>query len=191
MKPKNLIKPVRPCYATADLDKYKIIKDFKHQLVENSTLAEKLLWNKLRGRAIGHKIRRQHIIASFIVDFVCIQKRVVIEVDGSIHLKTKEKDQLRSRVLNGFGFTVIRYTNEEVIGNVNVVVLKIQKTLNAMENKKPSTTYNRTQIFCGSVKKSKASKPPSRPTPDCFTPPKGVRKSRKSQVLIHTIPDSI
>ncbi len=98
-------------------------------LKDNPTEAEKTIWEYLRNKKTGHKIRRQHIIDDFITDFVCLAKKVVIEIDGKIHLKQKEYDELRTAILNELGYGVVRFTNEEVFANPEVVANKIKTIL--------------------------------------------------------------
>jgi very-short-patch-repair endonuclease len=114
-----------PIYNTADSFVYKYIKDARKDLIENPTQAEKILWECLRSCKTGYKIRRQHVIGKYIVDFVCLSHKLVIEVDGEIHLHQQEQDKLRTYDLNDMGYTVIRFTNEEVYYNPNLIAQKI------------------------------------------------------------------
>ena len=75
----------KPGYITANPYTYPIIKDYRKDLKDYQTEAELLLWQYLRNKKTGHKIRRQQIIGDFIVDFVCLTKKLVIELDGEIH----------------------------------------------------------------------------------------------------------
>lgn len=96
------------------------------------TPAEKVLWNFLKNKSLeGFKFRRQHPIDKYIVDFYCHQKKLVIEVDGSIHdqLNQKEYDSGRTSVLEEFGLKVIRFRNEEVLDNFQSVIGRISKGL--------------------------------------------------------------
>ena len=98
-------------------------------LRKNMTPAEKILWNELRRKSIGGiKFRRQHPINRFIVDFFCYEAMLVIEVDGGIHLNLdqKERDEMRTFILNEFGIKVIRFTNEEIIENIESVLERIR-----------------------------------------------------------------
>jgi len=95
----------------------------------NPTEAEAILWESLKSKKIGSKFRRQHLIDDYIVDFVCLEKKLVIEVDGEIHNSQKDKDEARTSVLNGLGFEVIRFRNEEVIGDIDAVLTSIQHNL--------------------------------------------------------------
>jgi very-short-patch-repair endonuclease len=83
----------------------------------------------LRNKKTGHKIRRQHVIDNFITDFVCLPKKVIIEIDGGIHLEQKEQDELRTITLNEKGYKVIRFTNEEVFTDAELVAQKIKEIL--------------------------------------------------------------
>ena len=116
-------------YITADLQTYKYLKDVRQDLKENPTEAEKVIWEYLRNKKTGYKIRRQHVIDNFIVDFVCLTKKVVIEIDGGIHLQQKELDELRTNTLNEKGYRVIRFTNEEVMHNPAMIAANIKNIL--------------------------------------------------------------
>ena len=84
----------------------------------------------MRNKKTGHKIRRQHVIGDFISDFVCLSKKVIIEIDGKIHEFQKEKDNLRTIRLNTLGYEVIRFTNDEVLNAPSQVAQKIKVYLN-------------------------------------------------------------
>ena len=97
----------------------------KRRLRTEMTSAEKILWTKLRSKQCYlFKFRRQHAIGPFIVDFFCPERSLVIEIDGDIHAeKTKQtKDRQRQRYLCSLGLQVIRYTNHEVLTNLNGVI---------------------------------------------------------------------
>ena len=94
---------------------------YSRVLRNNLTEAEKVLWRALRYRQIaGYKFRRQVSIGRYIVDFVCYEKRIVIEVDGSQHFDNRY-DLERTAWLNGQGFQVYRFWNNEVLGNLEKV----------------------------------------------------------------------
>lgn len=118
-----------PGYHTANAKTYRFIKDMQIELKANATQAEKIMWEHLRNKKTGYKIRRQHIIDDFITDFVCLSKKLVIEIDGKIHLKQKEYDELRKLKLNELEYEVIRFTNEEVFANPELVASKIKNFL--------------------------------------------------------------
>ena len=124
----------KPGYITANPKNYLLIKEIRDSLKNNPTQAEKLLWLYLKNKKTGYKIRRQHIIDDFIVDFVCLNKKVVIEVDGKIHLNQKEYDELRTARLNELEFRVIRFENEEVFLNPDKVANKIKFILESIQD---------------------------------------------------------
>ncbi len=101
------------------------------QLREKPTKAEEILWDKLKGKQLGVKFRRQHPLYIYIADFYCHAKKIVIEVDGKYHLKPdqKEQDKLRSEDIKDFGIEVIRFTNDEIIQNTIHVVEKIKEVI--------------------------------------------------------------
>jgi very-short-patch-repair endonuclease len=87
------------------------------------TEAEQLLWVNLRNRGLGSfKFRRQHPVGPFIVDFICLEKNVVIEVDGGKHDENKELDVQRSAYLNKMGYRVFRFWNNEVMQETEAVL---------------------------------------------------------------------
>jgi very-short-patch-repair endonuclease len=94
------------------------------------TKAEAVLWKKLKDRNVFNtKFRRQHPISIFIVDFYCHEYKLVIEVDGDIHNDENEcqYDLARTEVLNKFGLSVIRFTNNQILYNLDSVIKKIQE----------------------------------------------------------------
>jgi very-short-patch-repair endonuclease len=88
----------------------------------SSADVENLLWQQLRGKQFaGLKFRRQQPIDNYIVDFVCFEKRVVIEVDGGQHASKRDKDAERDECLIRNGFKILRFWNNEVLQNMNGV----------------------------------------------------------------------
>ncbi|MDA0261195.1 MAG: endonuclease domain-containing protein [Proteobacteria bacterium] len=101
------------------------------RLRRNQTTAERLLWSRLRNRQLdGHKFRRQKPIGRYIVDFVCVESALIVEVDGGQHAEQSAKDEARSAVIKGKGFRVIRFWNNEVTKNLDGVLEAIQIALN-------------------------------------------------------------
>ncbi|MBE3039407.1 MAG: DUF559 domain-containing protein [Chloroflexi bacterium] len=93
------------------------------KLRELQTLAEQKLWSVLCNRQVGGlKFRRQHPMGQFIVDFYCGSNRLVIEVDGGGHLDQEEYDAERTVWLEGQGYRVIRFTNIEILKDLNSVI---------------------------------------------------------------------
>jgi very-short-patch-repair endonuclease len=102
------------------------------QLRRTITPAEKNLWSALRNRILGgYKFRRQHPVREFVVDFFCPERELVIEIDGGIHQKksVKERDENRTAELERMGLRVIRFTNEEVMNDIEEVLKKIEEAL--------------------------------------------------------------
>ena len=94
------------------------------------TDAENLLWRYLRNRNInGFKFRRQHPIENYVVDFVCLEKNLIIEVDGGQHSESYEYDQSRTNIFNKTGYKVLRFWNNEVLNSIDVVLDVINKEL--------------------------------------------------------------
>jgi len=93
------------------------------------TQAEDILWQEIRNQKLGSKFRRQHYIGNFIVDFVCLEKGLIVEVDGEIHETQKEYDEGRTHELQQLGFNVIRFTNDELKNNLNSVLQTISNEL--------------------------------------------------------------
>ena len=95
-----------------------------------STDAERLLWSGLRDRRLlGLKFRRQAPIGRFIVDFVCPEKRLIVEIDGGHHQEQRMSDASRTAWLSSRGFRVIRYWNNEVLEDIDSVMESIRMTL--------------------------------------------------------------
>lgn len=103
------------------------IRQFARELRQPQTPAEATLWRHLRNRNLGYKFRRQHPIEFFIIDFYCAEAKLLIEIDGESHFQEKqaEYDQERTECLESLGYKVIRFKNNDVRYNVNVVVTKI------------------------------------------------------------------
>lgn len=122
-----------PKYQTAKWDNYALLKEHAKDMRKFSTEAESALWEMLRKQQLGDKFRRQHIIENFIVDFVCLDKKLVIEVDGKYHEEPEIElaDKLRDEILKDLDYTVLRFTNEEVIADTESVLGKIQTALNS------------------------------------------------------------
>jgi len=95
----------------------------------NSTDTEKYLWKYLRERQLeGIKFRRQHPIGKYIVDFINLEKKIIIELDGGQHLDNK-KDKLRDRWLKEQGYKVLRFWDNEVLINIEGVMESIRKKI--------------------------------------------------------------
>ena len=116
---------------TADPALYEELKEKAESMRKNSTEAESAMWEMLRGKNLDAKFRRQHIIGDYIVDFVCLDSQLVVEIDGGYHNdpEQKELDRQRTNFLQSKGFSVLRFTNEEVIGNTDETLGIIKNAL--------------------------------------------------------------
>ncbi len=103
-----------------------VIFDRAFKLRRNMTSSEELLWNKLkRKQLLSVRFRRQHPINKYIVDFYCHAARLVVELDGKIHLTKKESDRERTKEIEDLGLRIIRFSNKEVEGSIDNKVAKI------------------------------------------------------------------
>ena len=105
---------------------------FARELRHNSTPQEQKMWNLLRNnRYNGLKFRRQYVIGEYIVDFVCQEKMLIIEVDGGQHNKEDniKYDKERTEYLESIGYTVIRFWNNDIRNNLQGVYEVIQQNL--------------------------------------------------------------
>ena len=99
-------------------------------LRRNQTDAELRLWMRLRSRQLsGYRFRRQHPVGPYVVDFICIEAGLVVEVDGGQHSLDKERDQLRTEYLERAGFRVVRFWNNDVLLNTANVLEEITREL--------------------------------------------------------------
>lgn len=128
------ISKIRHNYMTARPSMYKLIHQFQKDRKRNTTEAEQMLWESLKGKKFDVKFRRQHIVDTFVVDFVALSKRLIIEIDGKYHLQEEQHkaDELRTSFLSELGFKVIRFKNEEVIFKLNQVIEKIKSELKSL-----------------------------------------------------------
>ena len=104
------------------------------KLRQNMSEAETRLWHHLRaGRLNGYKFRRQQPMGNYIVDFVCVTPKLIIEADGGQHAEQAEYDQARSLYLSGLGFTVLRFWNDEILRQTDEVLAEILRVLQELE----------------------------------------------------------
>jgi very-short-patch-repair endonuclease len=117
------------------------------QLRKNPTDAERLLWRKLRFWQIdGLKFRRQQPLGHYIGDFICLEKRLVIEVDGGQYAEQGDYDARRDAWLREQGFTVLRFWNNDVLKNFEGVIAKIFETLKSSPFLSPSPQGGRKRL---------------------------------------------
>jgi len=109
--------------------------EYSRKLRQSSTEAEKLLWERLRNRKLnGLKFRRQHPIDKYVADFYCHEKKLVVELDGSVHNVSENAayDRARTVELGGLRINVVRFRNEEVENNMESVLEKIGEFANML-----------------------------------------------------------
>ncbi|MSR58593.1 MAG: endonuclease domain-containing protein [Planctomycetaceae bacterium] len=98
-------------------------QDFARQLRNEATIPERALWDRISNRRLdGCRFRRQVSLGDYIVDFVCHERRLIIEVDGAFHQQQQEKDASRTAWLESQGYRVLRYWNGEVLENMEGVI---------------------------------------------------------------------
>ena len=119
-------------YELAERQLYPLLKSDAIEMRKNPTEAESVFWTILRKKQLGVKFHRQYVIETYIVDFVCLEKQLIIEVDGKYHLTDEHKrwDVQRTETLNNLGFEVLRFANEEVLVATDDVTNKIKSKLN-------------------------------------------------------------
>lgn len=110
---------------------YDLLKENARQMRKEPTEAETAFWELVSAKGLDVKFRRQQVIGNFIVDFVCLEKNLIVEIDGGYHddVEQQIEDNLRTKELKDYGFTILRLQNEEVIGNPQEVIRKIKLSL--------------------------------------------------------------
>ena len=115
------------------------MRDLARKLRWQSTDAERLLWKHLRAhRMAGHKFKRQVVIEPYIVDFVCLEAKLIIEADGGQHLEQARQDLARSQFLGSLGYRIIRFWNHEILGDIHAVLEQIHRHLIEAPSPQPS-----------------------------------------------------
>jgi ATP-dependent DNA helicase RecG len=131
---------VRNRYETSHPSIYKLMKELQKERKNQSAEAEKIFWEQLKKNKF--KFRRQHIIDEFTVDFACISKPLLVEIDveyGSTS-EQQEADAIRIKILQEFGYKVIRFTSKEVLENIEIVIEKLAQELKNLPFKKVEVT---------------------------------------------------
>ena len=114
------------------------MKERARNLRQNMTLAENRMWYYLRGRRLGgYKFVRQQVIDNYIVDFVCREKKLIVEVDGGQHMDATEYDEHRTKVLEAHGYQVLRVWNNDVFQNTPGIMEKILALLETVPHLSP------------------------------------------------------
>jgi very-short-patch-repair endonuclease len=104
-------------------------RDWARRLRRDETDAEQRLWMRLRDRQLGVKFRRQYPIGPYITDFCCVERLLMVELDGAQHTEHIERDEARSAYLNERGFRVVRLWNHQVMTEMDWVVEQIFRNL--------------------------------------------------------------
>ena len=114
-----------------------VLYEYAKQMRKNPTEAEEILWRRLKNKQLADlKFRRQHPVDRFIADFYCHERKLVIELDGSIHDYDEQTDldKGRTETLNEFGIKVLRFKNKEILDDVEEVIKKILGHLKRIED---------------------------------------------------------
>ena len=111
---------------------YTLLKEKAKHLRQYPTEAEIILWEGLRNKKSVFVFKRQYIIDEYIVDFICLERKLIIELDGKYHStgEQQELDNIREQRLKAMDFRLLRFTNEEVLCNNDSVLTKIKQALN-------------------------------------------------------------
>lgn len=123
-------------YINSSVEEWKKTIAFAKQNRKEGTVEEDIIWQEIRNRNIGgFKFRRQHPVAGYIPDFVCLEKRLIVEIDGEYHNNEEQKifDKGREDWLKEQGFTMIRFTNDQVNNNLKTVLKDIEQALLSKE----------------------------------------------------------
>ena len=107
------------------------------RLRRDMTATEKIIWDRVCKNQIGVRIRRQHPVWKFIADFYCHEVKLIIEIDGGIHLRpeNKEYDISRDTILKEFQIEILRFTNDDVINGPELVIEKIKRAIETLKQK--------------------------------------------------------
>jgi len=121
---------MRHKYQTATSN-YTLLEEYAVHNRKNPTEAESVLWEYLKGGRMGAHFRRQHVLLDYIPDFVSLANRLIIEIDGGYHLQGEQpqRDAERTAELVEQGFRVLRFTNEEVLCDIDNVLTVISKEI--------------------------------------------------------------
>ena len=164
------------------------IKEFSRDMRKNSTKAENLLWQKIRNGQLGFKFRRQHQIDNkYIADFICLEKRLIIELDGGQH-NDRSKDKDRTLYLENNNFKVIRFWDNEILQNIDGCLEILLKEISLLNNPSPcpspargegiSATYSNS-LPQGARKDAECYLDTPHQAQKCHPLPQGARKNER------------
>ena len=133
----------RDAYQTANPMIYELLKENAQRMRHNPTEAESVLWKSLCDEQLGTKFRRQHIINDSIADFVSLETKLIIEVDGGYHNEQEqlEADNMRDKLLKSYGFTTLHVTNQEVLCDTDNTIAKIKFAIETQRKLKALAPY--------------------------------------------------
>src|SRR5579875_2076508 len=139
-------------------------RDLARQLRKNMTEAERCLWRELRYRQIaGCRFRRQAPIGSYIADFVCFEKKLIIELDGGQHAEQITEDATRTAWFIGQGFTVVRFWNHQVLEELDSVLEAIWRVVVSSPHPNPPPQGGREKKAQPSPTRGEGEKGPTLP----------------------------
>lgn len=121
-------------WETADGRVYSLLKEKAREMRKNPTAAEAALWPHIRRKQVENcEFRRQHIIGHFIPDFVCLERKLILEIDGGYHQlqEVRLSDEQRTTILEGMGYRVLRFQNDDIFNNLSRVLSDIRQALQA------------------------------------------------------------
>jgi len=127
--------------ASPDIFKY------AHWLRRHMTESELILWKRLRNNNLGVRFKAQHPMLYYIADFYCYALKLVIEIDGPIHKFKYAEDKIRTQNIEGAGNIVIRFTNEEVLENIEKVITDIRNKIAEISNENSKKTNEKTPVL--------------------------------------------
>ena len=118
-------------YLYAERAEHILLKEKAREMRHNPTEAESALWGILRNKQLGYKFHRQYVVETYIVDFVCLDKLLIVELDGKYHSLSEqiERDKERENRLCQLGFRILRITNEELFVTTETTIEKIKAEL--------------------------------------------------------------
>ena len=118
------------------------------RLRKNMTHAEKIIWERVCKKQLGVRIRRQHPVWKFIADFYCHELKLIIEIDGEIHLQSENiaYDISRDLILKDFKLEIIRFTNREVVNETEKVITEIKRTIELLNLKKAESIIGKQKL---------------------------------------------
>ncbi len=131
-KPKHTLTLEKGGYRqTASSANYNLLEEKAKEMRKNPTDGESAFWRLVAAKALNVKFRRQHVIDNYIVDFVSLEGKLIVEIDGGYHNDSQQMilDNQRAEVLKDYGFTILRLQNEEVIGNPEQTLAKVKLAL--------------------------------------------------------------